>query len=167
VILIRSNQEGFHSGQDFYTKTELGFLCFVVLMKSYAGFFGFCERNKLGKHRSRLQILGTILSVISGNEGAKKTQIMYQAYLSYKLLTRYLNDVLNAGLVVCNNENCFTLTSKGERFLERFGDYHKSREVVEKNLNHVEDQKVLLQEMCPNTGAPDVSSGSTTNKCRS
>ena len=107
--------------------------------------------NKLGKHRSRLQILENVLSVISGNEGTKKTQIMYQAYLSYKLLGRYLNDVLNAGLVVCDNENYFRLTPKGERFLARFGEYHKSREVVEKNLNHVEDQKMMLEEMCPNS----------------
>jgi predicted transcriptional regulator len=114
--------------------------------------------NKLGKHRSRLQILESILSVISGNEGAKKTQIMYQAYLSYKLLTRYLNDVLNAGLVVCDNKNCFRLTPKGEKFLARFGEYHQSREVVEKNLNHVEDQKLILEEMCPNCEAVDVGS---------
>jgi predicted transcriptional regulator len=107
--------------------------------------------NKLGKHRSRLQILGTVLSVISGNEGARKTQIMYQAYLSYKLLTRYLNDVLKAGLVFCDGENCFRLTPKGERFLETFSEYHRSREVVEENLNHIEDQKLMLQEMCPNS----------------
>ena len=109
--------------------------------------------NKLGKHRSRLQILESVLSVISGNNGARKTQIMYQAYLSYKLLTRYLNDVLKAGLVVCDSENCFRLTPKGERFLARCGEYHRSREVVEENLNHVEDQKLMLQEMCPNSKA--------------
>jgi len=45
--------------------------------------------------------LESVLSVISGNEGARKTQIMYQAYLSYKLLVRYLKDVMDAGLVVC------------------------------------------------------------------
>jgi predicted transcriptional regulator len=112
--------------------------------------------NKLGKHRSRLQILESILSVVSGNEGAKKTQIMYQAYLSYKLLIRYLNDVLNAELVVCDNENCFRLTPKGEKFLARFGEYHQSREVVEKNLNHVEDQKIMLEEMCPNSEVANV-----------
>ena len=105
----------------------------------------------MGKHRSRLQILGTILSVISDNGGAKKTQIMYQAYLSYKLLTRYLNDVMNAGLVVCDNENCFKLTPKGEKFLANFSEYHRSHEVVKKNLDNVQNQKLMLQEMCPNS----------------
>lgn len=116
--------------------------------------------NKLGKHRSRLQILERVLSVISDNKGARKTQIMYQAYLSYKLLTRYLNDVLKAGLVVCDNENCFRLTQKGERFLARFGEYHRSREVIEENLNSVEDQRLMLEEMCPNCKAVDVGSRS-------
>jgi predicted transcriptional regulator len=115
---------------------------------------------KLGRHRSRLQILESILSVINANEGAKKTQIMYQAYLSYKLLCRYLNDVLNAGLVVSDDGNCFRITLKGERFLARFGEYHRSRKVVEKNLNHIEDQKSILDEMCPNCKAVDVDSRS-------
>jgi predicted transcriptional regulator len=103
----------------------------------------------LGKHRSRLQILERVLSVISDNEGARKTQIMYQAYLSYRLLTRYLNDVSRAGLVACDDDKCFRLTQKGEKFLERFGEYHKSREVVEETLDHVEDQKLMLEQMCP------------------
>jgi len=105
--------------------------------------------NKLGKHRSRLQILESILSVISDNEGAKKTQIMYQAYLSYKLLTRYLNDVLTSGLVVCDNYNCFKLTPKGEMFLSKFNKYSRFRENMDEQINHVEDQKMLLEDMCP------------------
>jgi predicted transcriptional regulator len=113
----------------------------------------------LGKHRSRLQILERVLSVISDNEGARKTQIMYQAYLSYKLLTRYLNDVLRAGLVACDDHKCFRLTSKGERFLERFGDYHKCREFVEETLDNVEDQKLMLEQMCPNNKAVGGSAG--------
>jgi len=106
----------------------------------------------MGKHRSRLQILETILSVINDNEGAKKTQIMYQAYLSYRLLTRYLNDVRNAGMVVCDNKNCFRLTQKGQNFLDRFGEYYRSHKVVKKKLDHVEDQKLVLEKMCPNSG---------------
>jgi predicted transcriptional regulator len=74
---------------------------------------------------------------------------MYQAYLSYKLLKRYLNDVVNAGLVICTDGNCYSLTPKGERFLARFGEYHRSREVVEENLDQVEDQKLILEKMCP------------------
>ena len=104
----------------------------------------------MGKHRSRLNILAKILSVVSTNNGAKKTQIMYQAYLSYKLLVQYLKDVTEAGLVICGNEKCYKLTSKGEQFLAKFGEYDRSRERVDEQLNHVEDQKLMLEEMCPN-----------------
>ena len=110
----------------------------------------------MGKHRSRLKILANILSVISDNNGAKKTRIMYQAYLSYKLLLQYLKDVIEAGLVVCGEENCYKLTSKGERFLTRFGEYSKSRKTIDKQLNHIEDQKQTLEEMCPNTEITNV-----------
>lgn len=104
----------------------------------------------MGKHRSRLKILASILEVITTNKSAKKTQIMYQAYLSYKLLVQYLKDVTEAGLVVCGEENCYKLTPKGERFLAKFSEYDKSREIISRKLNHVEDQKVMLEEMCPN-----------------
>jgi predicted transcriptional regulator len=51
----------------------------------------------LGSYRGRLDIIADILHVTGGN--AKKTQIMYQANLSYKLLQRYLNEVVKASLV--------------------------------------------------------------------
>jgi predicted transcriptional regulator len=110
----------------------------------------------MGKHRSRLKILANILDVINNDKGAKKTQIMYQAYLSYKLLIQYLNDVTEAGLVVCGEENCYKLTPKGEKFLAKFSEYDKSRECVDEQLNHVEDQKLMLEEMCPNTEVANV-----------
>jgi predicted transcriptional regulator len=110
----------------------------------------------MGKHRSRLKILASILSVVSDNNCAKKTQIMYQAYLSYKLLVRYLNDVMDAGLVICEKDNCYRLTSKGEKFLAKFGDYSKSRKDVNKKVNHIKDQKLMLEEMCPNSEVANI-----------
>ena len=103
----------------------------------------------MGKHRSRLKILANILTVISSNDGTKKTQIMYQAYLSYKLLTQYLTDVIEAGLVICGEEKCYKLTPKGEKFLAIFDEYSRFRENVEKQLNHIEAQRSVLKEMCP------------------
>jgi len=110
----------------------------------------------MGKHRSRLKILAKILSVVSTNSGAKKTHIMYQAYLSYKLLVQYLNDITESGLLKCGNGNCYTLTPKGKNFLARFGEYSKSRETIEKQLDNIEYQKSTLEEMCPNTELADV-----------
>ena len=104
----------------------------------------------MGRHRSRLTILARVLSVVSDNHGAKKTQIMYQAYLSYKLLSRYLKDVMDAGLVICGDDDCYRLTSKGKTFLAKFKNYSSFRENVDEQVNHVEDQKMMLEEMCPN-----------------
>ena len=142
VILIRSNQEGFHSGEQIEKKEPLLcrffdlkiVLCFVVIT--------------MGKHRTRLQILENILSVINDNKKVRKTQIMYKAYLSYSLLIRYLSDVLKSGLVVCTDDY-YMLTQKGMKFLSVFDQYHKSRNVINKRLNHIEDQKLTLEEMCP------------------
>ena len=103
----------------------------------------------MGKHRTRLQILENILSVINENKEVRKTQIMYKAYLSYSLLTRYLGDVMKSGLVVCNSDDYYMLTQKGEKFLSIFGQYDKSREVISKKMNNIEDQKSTLEKMCP------------------
>jgi predicted transcriptional regulator len=108
--------------------------------------------QSMGKHRTRLKILANILSVVSNNNnGAKKTQIMYQAYLSYKLLTQYLSDMTKARLMTCENGSCYTLTQKGKHFLEMFNEYSKSRETINKHLSKIEDQRLSLNEMCPNS----------------
>lgn len=106
----------------------------------------------MGKHRSRYKILANILEVINDNKGAKKTQIMYQAFLSYKLLVQYLNDVMEAGLVVCEENNCYSLTPKGKSFLVKFNEYYESHESINEKMNQVEDLKLMLEEMCPNSG---------------
>ena len=110
----------------------------------------------MGKHRTRLAILAKILSVVNNAKGAKKTHIMYQAYLSYKLLIQYLNDVTKAGLVMCGKENCYRLTKKGGEYLAKFGEYDKSRVCFDEQVNHIEDQRLLLEEMCPNTKVANV-----------
>lgn len=117
----------------------------------------------MGKHRSRLKILANILSVVSNNNGAKKTQIMYQAYLSYKLLTRYLHDITRAGLVRCEDENCYRLTPKGEDFLAKLVEYNKSRKSVDEQLNYVEDQRSMLEGMCCNNNASKGEKGTVEN----
>ena len=72
---------------------------------------------------------------------------MYKAYLSYGLLTRYLKNVLDAKLVMCEEENCYKLTAKGRKFLEKFSEYKKSRETIKEQMGLVEDQKLMLEKM--------------------
>ena len=99
----------------------------------------------MAKYRDRLQIIADMLSVIRG--GAKKTHVMYQANLSYTLLSRYLTEVLDAGLVSVDNEDRYRLTMRGQNFLDRFNEYSKRCDHVEHELNDVNDEKTVLEDM--------------------
>ena len=99
----------------------------------------------MGKYRGRLQIIADILSVV--RDGAKKTHVMYQANLSYTLLSRYLNEVLESGLVSRDNEDRYRLTRRGKKFLDRFNEYSKRCEQVEQQLNNVNDEKTVLENL--------------------
>lgn len=97
----------------------------------------------MGRYRSRLKIIADVLGVVRG--GAKKTEIMYGANLSYKLLVRYLKDVIDIGLVRMEGGNTYELTEKGSEFLLEFKDYHERRVEVEQRLSKVKDEKVMLE----------------------
>jgi predicted transcriptional regulator len=97
----------------------------------------------MGKYRDRLQIIADILFVVRG--GAKKTHVMYQANLSFTLLKRYLAEVLEAGLVRCDDEDGYRLTGRGRSFLDRFDEYSRRCEHVEQELNHVNNDKTVLE----------------------
>jgi len=101
----------------------------------------------MSKYRDRLQIIADILSI--AGRRAKKTQIMYQANLSYKLLCRYLGEVLDAGLVNFEEE-CYVLTARGKEFLNRHEEYSKRCKSLEQHLNHVNIEKTALENMCVN-----------------
>ena len=99
----------------------------------------------MGRYRDRLHIIADILCVVRG--GAKKTHVMYRANLSYTLLSRYLAEVLDAGLVSCDDDDRYRLTRRGRDFLDRFDEYSKRCDHVEQELNHVNDEKTILEDM--------------------
>ena len=102
----------------------------------------------MGNYRGRLDIIADILNVASRN--AKKTQIMYQANLSYKVLQRYLTEIVNAQLINYEYEKqLFQLTDKGREFLEAYQKYSKTNKHVEKRLNDIATKKKLLDDLCP------------------
>lgn len=105
------------------------------------------------RYRSRLEIVADILGVAS--EGARKTAIMYQANLSYKLLVRYLKYVIDMGLVKIENGNIYELTEKGAGFLCEFKNYHERRVEVEKELGEIEEEKMMLKDKFLNTKSID------------
>jgi len=106
----------------------------------------------LSKYRNRVEIIGDILNIVRG--GARKTQIMYQGNLSYKLLRSYLREVIGAGLV-CMGErsNIYQLTEKGKLFLKDFEDYSRNRNEAEQHLTNMNSLKTKLEDMCVKKGS--------------
>ncbi len=67
--------------------------------------------------RDKLDILIKMLEVTS--EPCKKTHILYKANLNYYQLNKYLNELLDLGLVkeIQIPYKCYVTTSKGKEFL--------------------------------------------------
>jgi len=97
------------------------------------------------KYRSRLEIIADILEIVK--DGSKKTHIMFQANLSYRLLCRYLNKVIAAGLVKSDvySPNYYFLTDKGEEFLKRFREYFERKKGLEKKIELITEEKNALE----------------------
>ena len=103
----------------------------------------------MGSYRSRFDIIADILRVVKANNGAKKTQIMYGANLSYKVLVRYLADVLEVCLVRFEKgKRCYVLTAKGREFLEHYREYCRRNKYVVRQLETVSAKKRRLEELC-------------------
>lgn len=101
----------------------------------------------MGSYRSRLHIIADVLCV--ARSGAKKTQIMYRSNLSYKLLTKYLIQTLEAGLVCFDHEKqCYVITPVGEEFLEIFKGYSRGNKHIERELNDVKASRKVLEGLC-------------------
>lgn len=99
-------------------------------------------------YRNRFDIIADMLSVANGR--AKKTKIMYQANLSYKLLKKYLIEAKRSNLVTYERKGrCYALTPKGEEFLKKYKQYSKHAVYVEKHLTHFKLEEKNLRELCP------------------
>ena len=102
----------------------------------------------MGRYRQRIDIIADILEVPSLD--AKKTQIMFRANLSYKVLKKYLQEILEASLISFEEERrCYTLTNKGNDFLNAYKDYCRNNKNVEEGLNNIIKAKKTLDELCP------------------
>jgi predicted transcriptional regulator len=98
-------------------------------------------------YRRKLDIIADMLLV--AGDGAKKTQIMYGANLSYALLKKYLEEMRRAYLLSFERKKGhYVLTSKGRQFLEVYKEYLKRNRYVAKNLDDVDSRKRLLENLC-------------------
>jgi predicted transcriptional regulator len=82
------------------------------------------------KHRSRSEIITSILEVTNGNK-VRRTEIQYKTYLSYNLLTEYLLHLLQCELLeYIEGERAFKATPKGMKVLMM---YNKMEELFVKS----------------------------------
>ena len=98
-------------------------------------------------YRDHFDIIAEILNVAGRN--AKKTQIMYQANLSYSILRRCLSEVVAWSLVNFDGQSeSYVLTPKGQEFLNAYKEYSKTRQHVERRLNDVAAKRKVLEQLC-------------------
>ena len=100
----------------------------------------------MGSYRGRIEIIADILQV--AQSFAKKTQIMYQANLSYAVLQRYLSELIEASLISYENDKqCYCLTEKGREFLVIYKDYSRANKHIEKRLKAARSKKKALDNL--------------------
>lgn len=104
----------------------------------------------MGTYRDRFAIIAEILE--AANRNAKKTQIMYQANLNYSLLQKYLMEVTNASLICYKpDQQCYTLTERGQHFMEAYKQYCRQSQNVQKRLTHLNASRKTLEKFCPSS----------------
>lgn len=101
----------------------------------------------MGNYRRKLDIIADILYVVSGN--ARKTQVMYQANLSYRVMQKYLAELTAASLIDYDDRRrCYVLTDKGRVFLSEYSEYSAFNSRMEKHLSDAREKKSSLEKMC-------------------
>ncbi|MCD6562739.1 MAG: hypothetical protein J7K23_02330 [Thermoproteales archaeon] len=83
------------------------------------------------QRRSKLRILADILGIIFEENGARVTQILYGANLSYDRLVKYLDELKAKELITEKRDDQgarYYLTKKGKDFLKEFKKIEKFAE---------------------------------------
>ena len=75
-------------------------------------------------NRNKTQIISDILQV--ADIGTSKTKIMYNAFLSYSLVTKYINFLVdNEMLMYDEKTHLYSILEKGRRFLRTCDEVNK------------------------------------------
>lgn len=74
----------------------------------------------MNKKRSKFEIIAEILRVCKG--GARKTRIVYNANINFKLASQYLEKLKSCGFIELREGLIYTTTERGRRFLNQIGD---------------------------------------------
>jgi predicted transcriptional regulator len=103
------------------------------------------SRNDRKKNRHRLEIVRDVLSIVTLK--ARKTRIMYQANLSYPLLEKYLNRLLDSGMVECEDGICYLITRRGKEFLQMYNEFIEHHRRIREEITGVDKDRLLLENM--------------------
>ena len=95
-----------------------------------------------------MRIIADILSI--ADAGAKKTRIMYQANLSYRLVEKYLTNLLDSGLVERDGDSFYQVTCKGKEFLQMYTSYIERCRRIGEEIDGAQKDVLLLENMCFN-----------------
>ena len=104
--------------------------------------------NKGKKNRDSLEIVRDVLSVAS--EKTRNTRIMYQANLSYRIMEKYLNSLLEGDLLERVDDSFYVVTWRGKEFLQMYNDYVERCRRIGEEIGGVRKDRLLLENMCFN-----------------
>jgi predicted transcriptional regulator len=92
------------------------------------------------RYRSKIQIAADILEV--AKYGSRKTKIMYMSNLSFDLLEKYLDLLVNFGLLEVKirgqQEKTYVATEKGKWFLDDFRELQEYSRMAEARKRSLE-----------------------------
>jgi predicted transcriptional regulator len=108
----------------------------------------FSYRNGKNKNRGKLDIVREMLSIASVK--VRKTRIMYQANLSFVQVERYLQSLLENGLVESFDGSFYLITPKGKEFLQMYTEYLTRVRRLGEEAAETEKSRVQLESMCVN-----------------
>lgn len=85
-----------------------------------------------------MEIAASILEI--AKNGSRKTRIMYLGNLSFDLLQKYLDTLVELGLLEkgSGDGKMYVATEKGRKFLDDFHELQKHAEVVESKKRALE-----------------------------
>jgi len=92
----------------------------------------------LRKNRDRVEIVADILEICKND--TRKTNIMYQANLSFELLTKYLRLLQHANLIKVDHDgSVYSATDKGLDFLKQYYELRHHTRIADEKRKIVED----------------------------
>lgn len=97
------------------------------------------------KYRDSLDITAAVLEAASA--GARKTRIMFQANLSYKILGKYLELAVDNGFLTFTNPN-YEVTKTGQEFLARYKLVNDKYSKIQWSLQEINDERKSLEQLC-------------------